>query len=258
MEERRWPVWQIIVLTFLIVGAVIYVAAAPLGGRQAGSAQSVAAQASQTSAAPWPTVHTKTPTRTATLTATPGPTHTPTPTPTATPTSTPTPTPTPTPIVVITDIHALGRLETAQYLMQTVVDLEKEPTNIWQQAFGTDQLLLIVEGEVVAGFDLNKVRESDIQVQGTTVSLMLPPPEVLYSKVDNDKTYVYKRETGFLVRPDPNLETEARRLAEERLVNWAQERQILGHAKEFGTRYLESFLRSLGFTEVYVEVRDVE
>jgi hypothetical protein len=160
--------------------------------------------------------------------------------------------------VVITDIRALGRLETAQYLMQTVVDLEKEPTNIWQQAFGTDQLLLIAEGEVVAGFDLNQVRESDIQVQGTTVSLMLPPPEILYSKVNNDKTYVYKRETGFLVRPDPNLETEARRLAEERLVNWAQERQILDQAEEFGTFYLDSFLRTLGFTEVHIEVRHVQ
>jgi hypothetical protein len=258
MEERRWPVWQITVLVLAVVGGVIFVASAPLGGGRDGAIQPVAAQASPTSASPWPTVHTKTPTRTATPTATRGPTHTPTPTPTPTPTSTPTPTPTPTPIVVITDIHALGRLETAQYLMQTVVDLEKEPTNIWQQAFGTDQLLLIVEGEVVAGFDLNKVRESDIEVQGTTVSLTLPPPEVLYSKVDNDKTYVYKRETGFLVRPDPNLETEARRLAEERLVNWAQERQILGQAEEFGAIYLESFLRSLGFTEVYVEVRDVE
>jgi hypothetical protein len=142
--------------------------------------------------------------------------------------------------------------------MQTVVDLEKEPSDIWQQVFGTDKLLLIAEGEVVAGFDLTKVNESDIVVQGTTVSFILPPPEILYSRVDNDKTYVYVRETGFLVKPDPNLEKEARRLAEKRMVNWAQDRQILSKAGELGSLYMESFLRSLGFTDVKILVRDVE
>jgi hypothetical protein len=140
--------------------------------------------------------------------------------------------------------------------MQTIVDLEKEPSGIWQQAFGTDKLLLVAEGEVVAGFDLTEVEESDIVVQGTAVSLILPPSEILYSKVDNDKTYVYERETGLFVKPDPDLEAEARRLAEKRMVNWAQDRQILTKAEEFGTFHLESFLRSLGFTEIKILVRD--
>lgn len=247
MEERQWPMWQIAVLILVIMGAVLYVAIGMLGG---GQKPEMAAQVSPPSAATWPAIQTKTPTPTATPTATLGPT----PTPTYTPT--PTLTPTPTPIVVITGIHALGRLETVQYVMQTIVDLENEPNNIWEQTFGTDKLLLIAEGEVVAGFDLTKVQEGDIQVQGTTVSLILPPPEILYSKVDNDKTYVYERERGFLVKPDPNLEAEARRLAEQRLVRWAQERQILDKAKDFGRLYLEAFLRSLGFTETKVRVRD--
>jgi len=252
MEKRRWPTWQIILLIAVLVGGVIYVASALGGGGQTGPAKPVAELVAPTSMAAWPTVQTRTPTATATPTATPGPTYTPTSTPT------PTPTATPTPIVVITGIHSLGRLETARYLMQTVVDLEREPGNFWQQAFGTDKLLLIAEGEVVAGFDLDKVRESDIRVQGTTVTMALPPPEILYSRVDNDKTYVYRRETGFLVKPDPNLEAEARRLAEQRLVEWARERQVLSKARESGISYLESFLRSLGFTEVRIEVRDVE
>jgi len=62
----------------------------------------------------------------------------------------------------------------------------------------------------------------------------------------------------FLVKPYPGLVEEARRLAKQRLVDWAQDRQILVKAKEFGSLYLESFLRSLGFTEVKIVVRDVE
>jgi hypothetical protein len=150
----------------------------------------------------------------------------------------------------------LGRLETAQYVMQTVVDLEREPNNLWQQVFGTDKLLLVAAGEVVAGFDLTQVKASDIVVRGTSVSIKLPPPEILYSRVDNENTYVYQRETGFLVAPDPNLESEARRRAEQALMDWALEHQVLSKAEEFGTLYLETFLHSLGFAEVRIEVRD--
>lgn len=152
----------------------------------------------------------------------------------------------------------MGRLETAQYVMQVIIDLEREPSTLWQQAFGTDKLLLIAEGQVVAGFDLTKVKASDIVVQDTSVSLTLPPPEILYYGVDEDKTYVYERKTGFLVRPDETLETEARRLAQEELVNWALKHEAYEKAGEFGVLYLESFLRALGFTDIKIEVRDVE
>lgn len=264
MDKRRWPIWQIIVLVLAVVGAAVFVATGVLevgeGASQPemGVSISPSATLSPTVTATRPIIHTKTPTHTPIPTATPGPTHTPTATPTATPTPTLTPTPTNTPIVVNPKLKALGRLESAQYVMQVVIDLEREPGNIWQQAFGTDQLLLIAEGQVVAGFDLTKIEEDDVVVQGNSVSLTLPPPELLYFGVDEDKTYVYERKTGFLTRPDEALETEARRRAQAEVVNWALEHQVFEKAEEFGVFYLESFLRSLGFTDVQVEVRDVE
>jgi hypothetical protein len=174
------------------------------------------------------------------------------------PTHTPTltPTPTNTPIVVDPKIRALGRLETTQYVMQVIIDLEREPGNLWQQAFGTDKLLLIAEGQVVAGFDLTKIGTDDIVVEDRSVNLKLPAPEILYYGVDEDKTYVYERRTGFLVPTDDTLETEARRLAQEELVNWAVGHQAFEKAEESGRVYLESFLRSLGFIDIEIEVRD--
>jgi hypothetical protein len=264
VDKRSWPIWQIILLILAVVGAAIFVATGVLEVGESASQPEIGvfisptATASPTVTATRPIIHTKTPTHTPLPTATPGPTHTPTATPTATPTSTLTPTPTNTPIVVNPKLRALGRLESAQYVMQVVIDLEREPGNIWQQAFGTDQLLLIAEGQVVAGFDLTKIEEDDVVVQGESVSLTLPPPELLYFGVDEDKTYVYERKTGFLTKPDQTLETEARRRAQAEVVNWALEHQVFEKAEEFGVFYLESFLRSLGFTDVQVEVRDVE
>ncbi len=179
---------------------------------------------------------------------------TPTPIPSATPTLQPTWTPSPTPIAVITGIYAFGRLETAQYTLRDIVEMEDAPSNVLE-ALSQDKLLLIAEGEVVAGFDLTKVQDRDIVVIRDTVLLFLPEPEILYSRIDNERTYVYERETGLFRRPDPDLETAARRLAEQQIRNWALERGILIDAEEFGRFYLENFLRSLGFNKIRIEIR---
>ncbi|MCK6625172.1 MAG: DUF4230 domain-containing protein [Anaerolineae bacterium] len=143
--------------------------------------------------------------------------------------------------------------------MRTVIDLENDPSNLWEKLVGTDKLMLIAEGEVVAGFDLQKVDEQqDIEVHGTTVKITLPPPEILYSRIDNEKTYVYERQTGLLVKQDPTLESRARLLAEKNLVEWAEQRGIYQKAEVAGRAYLENFLRSLGFTDVTIEVEEKE
>jgi hypothetical protein len=157
--------------------------------------------------------------------------------------------------VIITEIRSLGRLETVKFMMQTVIDLEREPANIWEQVFGTDELLLVASGEVVAGFDLSKIREQDITVRGDHVTMVLPPPEILYSRVDNEETYVYERKTGLFRQPDPRIESEARQLAEQAMLERAQQGNILRQAEANGRLQIEALLRSLGFTDILLIVR---
>lgn len=246
-EPPRRPAWRLValvVLAVILVGGLAFALASAIRAR-GGSELAKAVLPS-----PSPSAHVV-PSATPTPTFTATPTRTPTPTPTATLT----PTPTPTPIVAITGINGLGRLETAQFMMQTIVNLQSPPGNLFEQLTGPDQLLLVAEGEVVAGFDMRKVKEGDVEVRGTSVHLYLPPPEILYSRVDNENTYVYERKTGLLRKPDPGLETQARRQAETQLVDWAMKRGILDRAREFGTTYMEGFLRSLGFTDIKIDVR---
>jgi hypothetical protein len=158
--------------------------------------------------------------------------------------------------VIITEIRALGKLETSQYLLQTVIDIERAPTNVWEQVFGTDKLLLVASGEVVAGFDLTRVSADDIVVVGDAVTMTLPPPEILYSRVDNDQTYVYERTTGLLRKPDQRIETEARQLAEQAMRTRALEGDIMARAETNGRLYMEALLQSLGFTDIAVLIRN--
>lgn len=206
----------------------------------------------------FPAIRTSTPTAalaTAVPSSTPAPTGTPTRTPTPTMTPTFTPTPTPTPRVIIVEVRLLGRLETAQYMMSTVIDLKNEPDTFWQKVFGADQVLLLAEGEVVAGFDMTQVCKEDIVVDGNRVTIILPPPDILYSKLDNDKTRVYERKTGLFQKPDPNIETQARQLAEQAIVNRAREGEIVKQAEANGRLQIEAFLRALGFNDITITVR---
>jgi len=243
----------------LLSGSVILLLALLVVGgwflSEAGRIRASRRASTPTAGATAPITQTATPTLRPAMTSTPAPTGTPTRTPTATPTATSTPTPTPTPRVVTLQVQSLGRLETARFMMQTVVDRQRVPTTIWDQVFGTDKLLLVAEGEVVAGFDMAQVTRQDITVEGDRVTVTLPRPQILYSRVDTDKTYVYERKTGLFRKPDKDIESEARALAEQAMLEHALEGGILAQAETFGRVQIEAFLHSLGFREVILLVQ---
>jgi hypothetical protein len=159
--------------------------------------------------------------------------------------------------VVITHISALGRLETTEFTMRTMIDLGNEPGNLWENIFGTDRLILVAEGEVVAGVDLSQVIPADIKVQGRAVTITLPPADILYSRIDNERTYVYERNTGLFRTVDPTLESRARLLAEKSLVEWATQRGIHRKAEESAILQLQSLLRGLGFEQIEITFRTI-
>jgi hypothetical protein len=194
-------------------------------------------------------------TPTATVTLTPTVTHTLTPTftptPTYTPTPTSTPTPTPTPATLILRVRALSRLETIQYSMETIIEGGSDPGGFLSfLGLGREKLVLIARGQVVAGIDFSLMEEDDIVVNGQKVTLYLPPAEILFSRLDNQRTGVYEYEKGLFTRRDIQLESELRARAEEELVRRAMEDGILTQAEANAKAYLLLLLHSLGFTEV--------
>ena len=83
----------------------------------------------------------------------------------------------------------------------------------------------------------------------------MPSPEILYSRIDNERTYVYERNTGLLRPIDDTLEARARVLAEQTMVDWAIQRDIYSKAAESARIRIENLLRSLGFTEVVIKFK---
>jgi hypothetical protein len=157
----------------------------------------------------------------------------------------PTATVIPDPVTYITEVRALARLETIQYSVEKVITAE-----IGQGAFGFlfgDRLLFVAHGRVIAGIDMSKLNPEDLRLENGVLHVKLPPAEVFIATLDNDKSYVYDRDTGALTRPNVDLETTARQAAEAEIRKAAEEDGILQLAQQNAETYLARFFTALGY-----------
>jgi len=160
----------------------------------------------------------------------------------------PTPTILPDPVTIINQVRPLARLETIQYTVEKVITAEVGQ-NVLSPLFG-DKLLFVGHGYVTAGIDLSKLRSQDLVFEDGILTFHMPAAEVFVATLDNDKSYVYDRETGLLTHGDINLETAARQAAEDQIRQAALDDGILAQAAANAETFLKSLLSELGFSQV--------
>jgi hypothetical protein len=152
---------------------------------------------------------------------------------------------------VVRQVRQLQRLETIVYTMDKIVSGGYE-SRFLPRFLAGDRLLLVVYGDVTAGVDLARLADTGVEVSGRTVRLNLPPSEVFATRVDNERTRVYSRETGLFTAVDPQLETEVRREAERQVRQAALQGGILETAATSAAATLRTFLRGLGFEQIEI------
>jgi hypothetical protein len=152
---------------------------------------------------------------------------------------------------VVQRIQRLQRLETVVYSMEKIVTGEQVNAYLPRMLAG-ERILLIVHGEVTAGIDLGKLEDAKIDIKGRSIEIELPPAEVFSTRLDNEQTRVYSRETGLFTVPDPNLESEVRRAAERQIRQAAIDGGILKTAAENSRATLSGLLGGLGFEKVSI------
>jgi hypothetical protein len=160
----------------------------------------------------------------------------------------PTPTILADPITIIHEVRSLARLETIQYSVEKVITGDSGQ-NILAPLFG-DRLLFVAHGVVIAGVDLNKLMPADLRVVNGILEVRLPEAEIFSAALDNEKSYVFDRQTGVLTHGNPDLETQVRRVAEQEIYKAAISDGILVQARLNAENYLTRLLRDLGFPDV--------
>jgi len=157
----------------------------------------------------------------------------------------PTPTIIPDPVTIINEVQSLARLETVRYSVEKVVTAEVNQ-GVLGPLFG-DRLLFVAHGYVIAGIDMGKIKAEDMWLVDGMLNVRLPSTEILVATLDNDKSYVYDRQTGLFTQGDPTLETQVRQVAEQEILNAALAEGVLDQATTNAQTYLRWFFESLGY-----------
>ena len=163
----------------------------------------------------------------------------------------PTPTIIPDPVTIIREVQSLARLETIQYSVQKVITAEVNQ-GVLGPLFG-DKLLLVAHGTVIAGVDLANLTVENLWLEGDTLYVKMPKAEVFVATLDNNKSYIYDRTTGLLRKSDANLESNARLVAENEILNGAKDDGILDQAQINAEIYLERLFNTLSYQRVLFE-----
>ena len=154
--------------------------------------------------------------------------------------------------VVISSIRDLANLTTIEVVEYTIV--EKGTDRGWLEWARGDSVQLFAVARIGAGVDLSQVTVRDVTLaEDGVVELTLPSAQIQYVAVDNDATQILDRETGLFTKGDPELESEARQVADEVLVQGALDDGLLADAEANAREVISDFLLGLGYRDVIVE-----
>ena len=152
--------------------------------------------------------------------------------------------------VVVEGIKELDHLATVRWTESVPVTRETGG-DILDRLFSGEKVIVIATGNVEAGVDLKDLGKDDVSVNGETVTINLPEPEILSASLDEDTTRVYDRDFSPLnIRPDDRLVEEARVRAIQKIEDAARENEILDTAEHNAEDSVRAFVTTLGFEEI--------
>lgn len=145
---------------------------------------------------------------------------------------------------LVTQVKSLKQLVTLRYTMQRVVGL-REP----KVPLGEESILLMIQGEVLAGVDLDELKSRDVSYSGSkTVVITLPPAKLFNVFLDEKQTKIWDRQITWWtpwVAPDPDLEHKARLQGLEEMRNAALSMGMLDQAQKNAQTAIGDLLQAL-------------
>jgi hypothetical protein len=156
--------------------------------------------------------------------------------------------------VVIEGIQRLDQLTTVRFNESVIITKDSGGDGIRQFLTG-EELVLVASGDVEAGIDLSTLNKKDVRIEGKSVTIDLPEPQILSVSIDERETRVYDRDMGLMprVNPSDDLVEEARDEAQDELRDAAGKNEILDYAERNAEDSIRAFVTTLDFDEVRFE-----
>lgn len=160
--------------------------------------------------------------------------------------------------MVVGKIQKASDLVTSEFVIDKVVFGKKSRNLLWFR-MNEAKFLAYSQARIKTGIDLKKIKEENITIEGTKISLILPPIEVI--------TFSYPPssfvEDSLISNPDRFLNSisledqeEFFRMAETDIRNNLQYLGMVKSSQEHTRKLLHTLLVSLGFQEIYIHFQD--
>lgn len=156
--------------------------------------------------------------------------------------------------MLVKEVKNIAQLMTMSSYDEVVVDSTKSLSTVFPGLFSAKaiskptQLVIIAKGRIIAGTDLNELKEESVFIKGDSVSLLLPPAKVLDAIVNPSQFEIFIEETGWNEKEVNNLKVKARDL----IVSRSIQQGLLKKADVKARQIMENFLRSAGFKKISV------
>lgn len=147
--------------------------------------------------------------------------------------------------VVVTQIQGMSHLVTARFDSQVDVEVDRPPTLGF---IPSDKLLVRAKGTIVAGIDLSRITERDVIVNGSEVTIHLPPAAIISQDITYEPVALSE---GVLPGVDAELQPAAEAQAREELLSAACEYGLLQKAEEQSQIALGDLLKTLDVETVH-------
>lgn len=162
--------------------------------------------------------------------------------------------------LVVGKIQKASKLATAEFKVDKLVYGVKNKRILWVFKLNEAQFLAKSQAVIKAGINLEKIQQEDIKISGNSISIKLPPVEVInfsypaesFQKVDILSNDAFSTKI--------NLEDQEKffRDAEIDIRNSLKYMGIVETTREKTRIMLEAMLQNLGYKEIYIDFKDGE
>ena len=143
-----------------------------------------------------------------------------------------------------------GQFVTAEFTLGKIVKASDDKT--WYK-IGDRKILISLEAHLKAGINFLDINENNFKVDGSVLSVTLPPAQIFSLSIPPEKIKLEHQEIG-LLRSDFSAAEREDLLAqaEVQIRNLADSLRILEIAEENAELYLEKLLQQSGFEKVQI------
>jgi len=155
--------------------------------------------------------------------------------------------------IVVEKVTGMGKMELVKIEFQDVVTHEVQIDYL-----PDPKVMLKVFGETVACVDFAQIDSANIHVQGDTLLLDMPAPEICYSKIDHEQSEIVETWYTSIYQDGQKLIDQAYEISERKMTEAAISQDIYGQAEVQAEKMLAPLLAQLTQKQVFLRFPTVK